>query len=268
MGELLTYMFEAYLILVALQLILWLVQLRTRDASTADIGWSAGMLVLVGWMAAKLDGYWLREALIVGMIAIWSVRLSTYLAGRLIRDGREDSRYARLRRYWGESAGRNFIIVFQLQPVFNIVLSVPLVLAMRNPSASLSAWEIAAVIVWAIGIIGESVADHQLNNFRSNPQNKGKVCSQGLWNYSRHPNFFFEWTMWLAYALFAVSSPYGIYGFIAPLFMLFLLMKVTGIPAMERHALQNKGEAFREYMRKTSFFVPLPPKVWQQLSGG
>lgn len=268
MEAVLVAMAQGYLVLVGLQLVLWLVQLRTRDASTADIGWSAGMLLLIGWLAAAIDGYWLREVLIVTMISVWSVRLSSYLIGRLIRDGREDSRYARLRKYWGEGAERNFIIVFQLQPLFNVILSVPLVLALRNTTAHITPLEMAAVGIWLAGIIGESVADQQLNRFRSNPANKGKVCTDGLWNYSRHPNFFFEWTMWLAYAVFAMSSPHGIYGWIAPVFMLFLLMKVTGIPVMEKHALRHKGEAFRTYMKNTSFFVPMPPDWWRRINQG
>ena len=92
------------------------------------------------------------------------------------------------------------------------------------------------------------------------PANKGKVCQLGLWNYSRHPNFFFEWLMWVAYFIFALSSPYGWWAVIAPAFMLFLLIKVTGIPLMEQRALANKGDAFREYMRTTSFFIPLPKR--------
>lgn len=262
------YLAQGYLILVALQMVLWLIQLRTKDGSTADIGWSAGMLILIGWLAHHIDGYWLREVLIVGMIAVWSVRLSLYLSGRLLRERKEDSRYARLRNYWGEGAEKNFIIVFQLQPLFNIILIIPLMLALGNPSTTISATEWFAVLIWSAGLIGESLADHQLNNFRSDPSNKGKICQEGLWGYSRHPNFFFEWVMWVAYAVFALSTPYGLYGVVAPIFMLFLLMKVTGIPAMEKYALQNKGDAFRDYMKSTSFFVPLPPKVWQQFSRG
>lgn len=267
MQHTLVYMAQGYLILVALQMALWLVQLRTRDASTADIGWSAGMLILVGWLAAQLDGYWLREVLIVAMIAVWSVRLSVYLAGRLLNDGKEDSRYARLREFWGEGAEKNFIIVFQLQPVFNVLLSVPLVIALQNPAPGISVTEWIAVGIWLAGLMWESVADHQLDTFRRDPRNRGRICSTGLWAYSRHPNFFGEWTMWCAYAVFAFSSPHGVYGVIAPLFMLFLLMKVTGIPTMERHALRRKGQAFKEYKRTTSFFVPMPSWLWQRLTG-
>ncbi|MCA9402826.1 MAG: DUF1295 domain-containing protein [Candidatus Omnitrophica bacterium] len=261
-------MAQGYLLLAGLQLLLWLVQLRTRDASTADIGWSAGMMLFVGWLAAELDGYWLREVMIVAMISIWSVRLSSYLIARVVQDSREDSRYARLRKYWGDGAELNFIVVYQCQPLFNIILSVPLVIALSNTAAGISPLEILGVGIWLVGLVGEAAADQQLNRFRSDPANKGKICSSGLWKYSRHPNFFFEWTMWLAYAVFAMASPYGIYGWIAPAFMLFLLMKVTGIPVMEKHALRHKGQAFRAYMRDTSFFVPMPPAWWQRLRQG
>lgn len=268
MSDVWPYILQGYVLLVIFQMILWIIQVRTHDASTADVGWSIGMLVLVGYIAWRVEGFWLRELLVVGMVAVWSVRLSVYLLSRLAQHKEEDSRYARLRDYWGEGAEQKFIIVFQLQPIFNVVLSIPLVIALRNPQEFIGTWEAVAFGVWICGIIGESVADHQLNRFRNNPINKGKICSEGLWHYSRHPNFFFEWTMWVAYALFAFSSPNGVFGLIAPVFMLFLLMKVTGIPVMEKHALKKKGAAFKEYMQNTSFFVPMPRKVWQQLSRG
>lgn len=260
MSENFDIIFKGYLMLVLMQTVLWGIQMRTKDASTADVGWSIGMSVLVGWYAINLDGFLLRKWLILLPIFIWTLRLSSHLLRRIIHDGREDSRYAQFREDWGRQAGRNFFVIFQLQPIFNVVLSVPFFIAFLNTDPTIKVIELIAVVIWLIGLIGESVADEQLRKFKADSNNKGKICQQGLWNYSRHPNFFFEWLMWIAYFIFALGSPQGWWGFIAPALMLFLLMKVTGIPLMETRALKNKGEAFKEYMRTTSFFIPLPKR--------
>ena len=112
--------------------------------------------------------------------------------------------------------------------------------------------------LWVIGFAGESTADRQLLHFRLDPQNRCRTCQLGLWRYSRHPNYFFEFVMWVAYALFASATPFGWIAFACPAVMLFLLLKVTGIPATEAQALRTRGDEYREYQRTTSVFVPLP----------
>ena len=246
---------KGYVILVILQAVLWLVQTRTKDASTADVGWSIGMSVLVAWYGIQLPGLILRKWMLFIPVFIWSLRLSSHLIRRIMNDKNEDSRYD-----WGRDAARNFFFIYQLQPVFNVLLSVPFFIVFLNTAKTIKGVEIIALLLWVIGLLGETLADEQLRHFKSNPANKGKICQQGLWSLSRHPNFFFEWVMWVAYFIFALGSPYGWLAIIAPAFMLFLLMKVTGIPIMEQRALKMKGEAFREYMRTTSFFIPMPPK--------
>lgn len=260
MNELILIIVQGYLMLVVLQAGLWAIQNHTKDASTADVGWAIGMSVLVGWYAVNLEGNAARKMLMGIPVLIWTIRLSSHLLRRMMHHQKEDSRYAQFRQAWGRDARRNFFMIYQLQPVFNVLLSVPFLIAFMNPDQTIKAIEIIAVMVWTIGILGESVADEQLRRFMLDPANKGKVCQLGLWNYSRHPNFFFEWLMWVAYFIFALSSPYGWWAVIAPAFMLFLLIKVTGIPLMEQRALANKGDAFREYMRTTSFFIPLPKR--------
>ena len=250
-----------YMILAAIQAALWGRQIVTRNASPADIGWSVGMFVLVGWFALNIQGYWLREIILLILVGIWSFRLSSYLITRMIRENEEDSRYARLRKKWGKNAIQNFFIIYQLQPIFNVILAIPILIMLQNPAESIGVFEIIGIVGWIIALIGESVADAQLNRFRSNPDNKGKICQEGLWAYSRHPNFFFEWCIWVSYFVMALSSPNGWLAIVSPAFMFFLLMKVTGIPIMEEHAIKNKGEAFKEYMRTTSFFIPLPRRA-------
>ncbi len=261
MSESLLIVFQGYLAIVFLQAALWALQNYTKDASTADVGWAIGMSLLVGWYAIHLDGNIVRKMLIFIPLLIWTVRLTSHLLRRITHERKEDSRYAQFRQEWGKDANRNFFLIYQLQPIFNILLSVPFFIAFLNPDPSIKVIEIIAVFIWSVGLLGESVADEQLRRFKLNPANKGKICQDGLWNYSRHPNFFFEWLMWVAYLIFALGSPYGWCAVIAPAFMLFLLVKVTGIPLMERRALANKGEAFRKYMQTTSFFIPLPKRT-------
>ncbi len=260
MNELFLLVFQGYLILVVLQTGLWVVSNYTKDASTADVGWAIGMSVLVGWYAVNLEGNTVRKLLMCIPVLIWTFRLTSHLLRRMKHHNREDSRYAQFRLAWGKDARRNFFLIYQLQPIFNVILSVPFFITFLNPDQSIKAIEIIAIMVWTIGILGESIADEQLRRFMLDPANKGKICQKGLWNYSRHPNFFSEWVMWVAYFMFALGSPYGLLAVIAPAFMLFLLIKVTGIPLMEQRALANKGEAYREYMRTTSFFIPLPKR--------
>jgi len=115
-------------------------------------------------------------------------------------------------------------------------------------------------VLWLIAISGEALADAQLAAFKRHAANRGRVCDAGLWRYSRHPNYFFEWLIWMAYAVFAFPSPYGYLALIIPAVMLFFLFKVTGIPATEEQSLRSRGDKYREYQRTTSRFVPWFPK--------
>jgi steroid 5-alpha reductase family enzyme len=133
-------------------------------------------------------------------------------------------------------------------------------LAAIDPRPRLSILEYAGAILWLTAWIGEFVADSQLAGFKRNPANRGAVCSVGLWRYSRHPNYFCEWLIWLAFAVFAIGSPYGYVALFSPALMLYFLFQVTGIPATEAQALRSKGDAYRRYQESTSVFVPWFPR--------
>jgi steroid 5-alpha reductase family enzyme len=120
--------------------------------------------------------------------------------------------------------------------------------------------EAAGVAIWLVGLIGESIADGQLAAFKADASNHGRVCDVGLWRYSRHPNYFFEWTIWIGYAVFALASPWGWLALAMPALMLHFLINVTGVKATEEQALRSKGERYREYQQRTSMFIPLPRK--------
>jgi steroid 5-alpha reductase family enzyme len=190
------------------------------------------------------------------MAALWGVRLAIYLLFTRVIGQPEEGRYVQLRREWGGNLPLKFLAFFQFQALLCIVLSTPFLVAALNARPRLSFLEYAAAALWLFAFAGELLADRQLHAFKANPANRGRTCRAGLWKYSRHPNYFFEWLIWVAFALFAMSSPYGYLALVSPLLILFFLFRVTGIPATEAQALRTKGEDYRQYQRTTSAFVP------------
>jgi steroid 5-alpha reductase family enzyme len=181
----------------------------------------------------------------------------THLAIRIIKHlHEEEGRYKQLRKEWQPNANRKFFWFFQMQGISNVLLSVPFFISAINPAPQLSVLEYTGAGLWFISVSGEAIADGQLSAFKNDPANKGKVCDNGLWYYSRHPNYFFEWLMWVAYFIFALASPYGYIAVISPAIILHLLLKVTGIPATEQQSIRSKGETFKAYQKTTSAFVP------------
>lgn len=240
----------------------WLLSLKLDNFSFVDVTWSYALAVvapLYAWLAG--GGWTQRKIIAVTMAVVWSVRLGTYLFFRVKRHHpHEDVRYAVLREKWRDALARNFFFFFQAQAVLIVLLAVPVQLACLNPASRLNAVEIVGALVWLTGICGEALSDAQMQRFKADPASKGKVCQVGLWRYSRHPNYFFESVVWWGFWLFACGSPWGWVTLYAPLLMLHFLLRVTGIPLTEECAVKNKGDAYREYQRTTSAFVPWPPK--------
>jgi steroid 5-alpha reductase family enzyme len=219
-------------------------------------------LVLTALAAPLGRGHPPRRLLIGGMTLLWSLRLAGYLYRRVVvqHRGIEDGRYAQRRQEWAPRANRRFFWFFELQALLNLVLAAPLFLAAANPAPSVHPLEWAALALWAVALAGESLADRQLDAFRRDPANRGKTCRAGLWRYSRHPNYFFEWLVWVAYFVFALASPWGWATVYCPALMLTFLFRVTGIPATEAQALKSRGDDYREYQRTTSAFFPWFPR--------
>jgi steroid 5-alpha reductase family enzyme len=243
---------------------LWVLGRIQRNFSYVDIGWSANFALLAVIYGILGAGSPLRRGVIGAMFTFWGLRLALHLSHRILGEP-EEGRYQELRRRWGADGepalNRRMYAFFMLQGALNLFLSIPLLVAVQNPTPGLSPWEWAGFLIWAVGLGGEWLSDLQLSLFKANPGNRGKVCDQGLWRYSRHPNYFFEWTIWVAYACFALGSPpWGYLGLLMPPLMLHFLLNVTGIRATEEQALRSKGDAYRDYQRRTSAFVPLPPK--------
>lgn len=241
-----------------LMALFWLLQRRTGDAGIVDVVWSVGVGVLAWWFAWQADGLAARRILIAALAGLWSLRLAAYLLRRVLRMP-EDGRYQKLRAQWGQKTQRNLFLFFQFQAVWSVLFAAPMLIAARN-SEPLGPLGLLGVALWVVSIAGETIADRQLARFRNDPTTKGKVCRRGLWRYSRHPNYFFEWIHWWAYVALGLGAPYGYLTLAGPALMLLFLFKVTGIPPTEANALASRGQAYREYQRTTSVFVPWPPK--------
>jgi steroid 5-alpha reductase family enzyme len=243
-----------------LMLVLWLIHLPLRNPAIVDSGWAGGLAFLGALYAVTAGGYTLRSRLIAAMAVLWGLRLAIYLLFTRVIGQPEEGRYVQLRREWGGNLPLKFLLFFQFQALLCVFLAMPFLLAALNRRPGLSAFEYAGAALWLAAWAGEFLADSQLQSFKSNPANRGAVCSIGLWRYSRHPNYFFEWLIWVAFALFAMGSPYGYFALLCPVLMLFFLFRVTGIPATEAQALRSKGDAYRQYQHSTSAFVPWFPR--------
>jgi steroid 5-alpha reductase family enzyme len=249
------------LLVVAVMLGLWLLGIRNHNFSYVDIGWSVNFALLAALYAALAPGDLPRRLVIAAMFAAHGLRLGWHLSKRIIGEP-EEGRYQQLRKDWGGTGNLNlkFLGFFEFQAVLNAFLTLPLLIASFNRAPDFHPLEIAGIATFIVAIIGESVADEQLAAFKRNPANRGGVCDIGLWRYSRHPNYFFEWLIWISYALFALASPHGWIALAMPVLMLHFLINVTGLKATEEQALRTKGERYRVYQSRTSGFIPWIPK--------
>lgn len=239
----------------------WLLALKIRFFSAVDVAWSYGFSFVAILYLFTNAGWGTRKLVVASMVCLWSIRLGTHLTQRLASHyPDEDGRYIQLRKDWAQNLNFKFFIFFLAQGISISLLSAPFVFSMANQTTEFSAFEYLGILIWVIGWVGESTADAQLKKFKHDPKNKGQVCNVGLWRYSRHPNYFFEWAIWVSYFVFACGSDWGWISVYCPLIMLTLLFKVTGIPATEVQALKSRPEAYKRYQETTSVFVPWFPK--------
>jgi steroid 5-alpha reductase family enzyme len=245
-----------WLLMAVIMLVLWISQYVRKDAGIVDVGWAAGLGILAILYSVLADGLPMRRALVGALVAIWYFRLAGYLLFNRVIGKEEDGRYQTLRRNWAGREQKFFFVFFQAQGLLDVILSLCYVGIMYNPAPVLNAWEYAGAAVWIIAVLGESLADRQLARHRADPLNRGKTCRVGLWRYSRHPNYFFEWLSWWAYVLMGIALPYGWLTLIGPALMLYLIFRITGIPPTEAQALSTRGDDYRDYQRTTSSFIP------------
>ena len=247
--------------LCAVFALLYLLARRVDNYGIVDIAWSYAFGAVATLYALLGPGWPVRRALIAALAAVWSLRLGTHLAIRVIgHHPKEDGRYLQLRKDWSAGFAAKMFWFFQMQAVSVVVLAAAFLLACLNPDPVLHGTEIAGIALWLLAIAGEARADRELAAFQRDPANRGKVCDRGLWRYSRHPNYFFEWLIWVAYFVFALASPWGWLALVGPASILYLLLRVTGIPMTEAQSLRSRGDAYRRYQQTTSAFVPWFPK--------
>lgn len=245
----------------------WLVWKRTGNSGWVDTVWTFTVGVTGIAMAASAvfvtDTSGLRAALVGTLIAVWALRLGLHIAFRTagIQD---DPRYAKLVREWGTDASARMFVLLQKQALVSIPLGVAIFLAAWNPAPAPSVFDVLGVTILLIAITGEALADYQLRTFQQEHRNTKAVCDRGLWSWSRHPNYFFQWLGWLAYPLLAIDSGgryfWGLLALAAPACMYWLLNHVSGIPPLEAHMVETRGRSFQDYQKRTSAFFPLPPK--------
>jgi steroid 5-alpha reductase family enzyme len=236
----------------------WLRQRRTRNAGIVDVLWAFAIGALGVAYALAADGWIGRRLLVGGIVPVWSLRLGLHLAQRVAGEA-EDGRYAAIRASKGKSADAWLFWFFQAQAALAVLLSLAVLVPATSTLPGFRAWDLAAVAVFAISITGETIADRQLAAWRKDPANRGRTCRVGLWAWSRHPNYFFEWLHWLAYPLIAVGLSGGAFVWLAPALLLFLILRVTGIPPTEERAVASRGDDYRDYQRTTNAFFPGPP---------
>jgi len=258
----------AGLSLSAIMAAAWRVQRSTGNSGWIDVFWTFGTgatavavallpLTSIAWPQP-------RQIFVAALAGLWSWRLGWHILVRT-RTTSDDPRYRDLMVQWGADAPAKLFWQLQIQAAVGLLLAGSVMLAAQNPAPFLRTLDILGVTVLLAGIIGESLADRQLRQFKHDPANRGKICDVGLWRWSRHPNYFFEWLCWLAYPIIAIdlsgNNPLGPLALLAPLAMYWILVHVSGIPPLEAHMARTRGQAFDDYRSRTSAFFPLPPRA-------
>jgi steroid 5-alpha reductase family enzyme len=238
---------------------LWVVQVRVRDASHVDVALDVLVACAAILYAFLADGDPEHRLLAAVLASVWGFRLGAYLFVDRVLGKEEDGRYRALRARWGSAANVRFFVFFQAQALFAVFFSLPFALLALAPDSGIGVVAWIGIALWAIGNAGAIVSDRQLARWRASPENEGKTARSGLWAWSRHPNYFSEWVTWCGNALVATTAPWGWIAWSVPAVLLFLLFRVTGIPATEAQALRSRPD-YVDYQRTTSVFLPLPPR--------
>jgi steroid 5-alpha reductase family enzyme len=252
------------LVLSATMGVAWLVAERTVRSGWIDAIWTfaTGLAGIVIALLPASPGA-LRPILVSGLAVLWCLRLGVHIVLRTARGG-DDPRYRQLRAEWGDRASGRLFWFLQVQAAAALVLALSIAAAAHRPGIRLDLRDALGVVLFAVAVLGERAADRQLARFGRDPKNNAKICDVGLWSYSRHPNYFFEWLVWVAFAIIAIAPvghySWGWFALAAPALMYVLLVYVSGIPPLEAHMLRSRGDAFRLYQARVNAFWPGPPR--------
>lgn len=237
----------------------WAWQVFSKDAGHADVIWALGLGGSALYYLALGDGPVLLRAVTACLVGFWSLRLASHIAKRLRSEAHEDGRYAAMREALGSKVHAFHVLFFLMQGLLAWLFALPHWVIASHPGPVNPALLSLAVIIAVTALVGETAADNTLARWRSNPGNRGKTCREGLWRYSRHPNYFFEWLHWFSYPILAAGAGLAGWVWLAPLLMFLFLWFVTGIPYTEKQAIKSRGDDYREYQRTTSAFIPWRP---------
>lgn len=236
----------------------FVIALLKKDNSIVDVAWGIGFILVALLTFFLSGGFPWRQIVVTGLVCIWGTRLSFYIYRRNKGRG-EDFRYARWRKNWGRLfVLRSYFQIFMLQGILLLIIAFPVMLVNGSEAKAFSLWDAAGIGLWLTGFFFEALGDYQLSRFKKDPQNKGKLMTQGLWRLTRHPNYFGEATLWWGIFLIALSAENGWTAVISPVFITFLLLRVSGVTMLEKKYAGNR--AYEEYARKTSSFFPWFPK--------
>jgi steroid 5-alpha reductase family enzyme len=238
--------------------LLWALSLALKDVSIVDIFWGFGF-ALVAWVVALHTGFTPRAMVIVALTSCWALRLGGHIFFRKLHEPGEDHRYTSIREKQGASFWwKSLFMIFWLQALLLWLVSWPLQAAVVL-SAPIWWLDGLGAALAAGGIILEGVADGQLTRFKADPANKGQVMDKGVWGWSRHPNYFGDFMMWWGFFALGIAAGGPWWIIASPLVMSALLIKYSGAGLMEE-TIKNRRPGYAEYVRRTSLFVPLPPK--------
>lgn len=240
----------------------YFVALIRDDYSIIDVAWGLSFILLAAMgLTIQTDAYQIREIILMSALILWGFRLSGYILYRNIKLGHEDARYAEMRKGWEPHVKLNaYLRVYVLQAALSLIVASP-IWALFTTEKSMnfgSPLDYLAVALMLFGFLFESVADYQKNAFKSKEENQGKPCQEGLWKYSRHPNYFGEAVFWWGVGLLTVSVVPIYWAFMGPLFINFLLVKVSGVAMLEK-SYEGKS-AYDTYRSTTNSFFPWKPK--------
>ena len=234
------------------------IALVIKNNSIVDVAWGIGF-ICVAWVTFFLgEGMSVRAILVTTLVTVWGVRLAIHVGLRNLGKP-EDFRYAKWRQQWGKLfVSRSYFQIFLLQGLILLIISYPVLLVNRSDGTGLTALDLIGVLLWGVGFLFESVSDYQLVRFKRNPENKGRIMTGGLWQYSRHPNYFGESLLWWGIYVIALSVESGWTAIVSPVLITYLLLKISGVTMLEKKYVGNA--AYAAYAQKTSAFIPRPPK--------